>query len=101
MARISVLESEVKSSTGGGGFKQSLIKDPKKLYPNVMKEKKDFKSQWGKKVGGETLLRVLASLLLVRPHTNQYVCTNCGEALKTKSPTRHMDSHHVLVVFVL
>ena len=43
MARISVLESEVKNSTGGGDFKQSLIKDPKKLYPNVMKEKKDFK----------------------------------------------------------
>ena len=43
MARISVLESEVKNLTGSGGFKQSLIKDPKKLYPNAMKEKKDIK----------------------------------------------------------
>ena len=41
------------------------------------------------------LLRVLASLLLVRPHTNQYVCTFCAEALKTKSPATHMDSVHV------
>ena len=46
-------------------------------------------------------MRVLASLLLVRPHTNLYVCIYCGEALKTKSPTRHIDSHHVPVVLVL
>ena len=52
-------------------------------------------------MGGETLRRVLTSLLLGRPHPNLYVCTYCGEALKTKFPTRHMDSHHVLVVFVL
>ena len=52
-------------------------------------------------MGGETLMRALASLLLVRPHANLYVCTYCGEALKTKSPTRHMDSHHVPVVFAL
>ena len=52
-------------------------------------------------MGGETLLRVLTSLLLARPHTNQYLCTYCGEAPKTKSPTRHLDSHHVPIVFVL
>ena len=52
-------------------------------------------------MGGETLVRVLASLLLDRPHPNLYVCTYCGEAPKTKSPTRHLDSHHVTVVFVM
>ena len=52
-------------------------------------------------MGGETLRRALTSLLLGRPHPNLYVCTYCGEALKTKFPTRHMDSHHVPIVFVL
>ena len=52
-------------------------------------------------MSGETLVCVLTSLLLFRPHANLYVCTYCGEALKTKSPTRHMDSHHVPVVFAL
>ena len=46
-------------------------------------------------MGGETLLRVLTSLLLARPHTNQYLCTYCGEAPKTKSPTRHLETYHV------
>ena len=52
-------------------------------------------------MSGETLVCVLTSLLLIRPHANLYVCTYCGEAPKTKSPTRHIDSHHVPVVLVL
>ena len=47
-------------------------------------------------MSGETLVCVLTSLLLFRPHANLYVCTYCGEALKTKTPASPMDTYHVL-----